>query len=425
MSRKLLLLTCLAALSLLPACASLPGVPVTWRNPKDGMRFVWVPAGSFTAQVPAEKKTANDPEWTAQEVAFPEGFWLGRTEVTVGQFERFVRETDYVTDAERAGNRFTWRHPGFPQRADHPVVYVSYHDALSYARWAGVDLPTESEWLYACRAGSTTKFYWGDVLDDRYLWYRGNTRGTGTRPVACKQPNAWGLYDMVGNAWEYCKVGDDACFALRGASWTRCPRYRTRAGTMTGDLLAEAVTPRLQRCDPNPQNAPYPWDDDRGFRCLRRTAPSTSYPARQDRETASEPHRKEIEDLLHVRCAGCRNMEYRSLGGAMNTTLVSLEVPESLLPVLLERSDRLPKYRELVNKPAGFAFLKQFEAHTEWWRPSELEEARYADKTWITHRDDDPHFELFSTASLATGRARNGWVRVYVCYQAQIAPRSS
>jgi len=278
MLRRLLAPICLAALSLLPACASRPRSPAAaWHNPKDSMRFVWVPAGSFTAQVPAERKSLDDPEKTVpQEVTFAEGFWLGRTEVTVGQFGRFVKQTGHITDAEKAGNRFTWKIPGFPQKASHPVVYLSYHDALSYARWAGVDLPTEAEWLYACRAGSTTKFYWGDLVDDRYLWHRCNTEGMGTRPVAHKRPNAWGLHDMVGNAWEYCKVGDgDACFASRGGSWTRCPQYRTRQGILTGNLLEEAVEPRLQRCDPNPKYPPYPWDDDRGFRCIKRMSPET------------------------------------------------------------------------------------------------------------------------------------------------------
>ncbi len=267
MRRRPLLLICLAGASFLSSCASGPGSSVRpWRNPKDGMTFVWIPAGSFTAQVPAEPNGT-----TPREVTFAQGFWLGRTEVTVGQFRRFVKQTSYVTDAEKAGNRFTWRSPGFLQEASQPVVYVSYRDALSYARWAGVDLPTEAEWLYACRAGTTTRFHWGDTLDDRYLWHRCNTQGTGTRPVALKRPNAWGLYDMVGNAWEYCKTGDgDRCFALRGASWTRCPQYRTRQGTMTGNLLEEAVKPQLERCDPNPKYPPYPWDDDRGFRCVRR-----------------------------------------------------------------------------------------------------------------------------------------------------------
>ncbi len=275
MRRMLLILGCLAVLHLLPSCAASGGSPAAkWRNPKDGMTFVRIPAGSFTAQVPVQPARGSDPDQTApQEVTFLEGFWVGRTEVTVGQFARFVKETGYVTDAEKAATRFTWKSPGFPQEADHPVVYVSYADARNYAQWAGVDLPTEVEWLYACRAGSTTKFYWGDLLDDRYLWDRCNTEGTGTRPVAHKRPNAWGLYDMVGNAWEYCQIGDrDAGFALRGASWTRCPQYRTRQGTMTANLLEEAVAPRLQRWDPNPKFAPYPWDDDRGFRCIKRVS---------------------------------------------------------------------------------------------------------------------------------------------------------
>jgi formylglycine-generating enzyme required for sulfatase activity len=275
MRRILLTLACLAVPSLLSACAASGGSHAAkWRNPKDGMPFVWVPAGSFTAQVPAEPASANDPaKIVPQEVTLLEGFWVGRTEVTVGQFARFVKETGYLTDAEKAGNRFTWKSPGFPQEANHPVIYVSSGDARRYAQWAGVDLPTETEWLYACRAGSTTKFYWGDLVDDRYLWHRCNTEGTGTRPVARKRPNAWGLYDMVGNAWEYCQVGDTSCWVSRGASWTRCPQYRTRQGTLTGNLLEEAVEPRLQRCDPNPRFAPYPWDDDRGFRCIKRTTP--------------------------------------------------------------------------------------------------------------------------------------------------------
>jgi len=242
-----------------------------WRNPKDGMKFVRVPAGSLLAQIPAVPKDPNKSEKTvSQQMTFEDGFWLGQTEVTVGQFRRFIRQTGYVTDAEQAGNRFTWKSPGFRQAANHPVVYLSYADALQYAGWAGVDLPTEAEWVYACRAGTTTTFYWGDDLDDRYAWHRCNTGGTGTRPVGRKLPNPWGLHDMVGNAWEYCKMGE-TCFALRGGAWTRCPAYRTRLGSMTGNLLVETVEPRLQECDPNPKYPPYPWDDDRGFRCIRRT----------------------------------------------------------------------------------------------------------------------------------------------------------
>ncbi len=265
MAQRLLtwVLACLTFL--MPSCASAPdGTAGTWRNPKDGMQFVCIPAGSFTADVPDD-----DGKTAPQTVTFREEFWLGRTEVTVGQFRRFVKETGHVTDAEKAGNRWTWKKPGFPQRDNHPVIYVSYQDALQYCRWAGVDLPTEAEWLYACKAGASTVFPWGDEIDDRYLWHRRNTEGTGTRPVARKLPNAWGLYDTVGNAREYCKVGE-TCFATRGGSWIRCPAYRGRTGSIFERLFEAEVESRLSRCDPNPQYPPYPWDDDRGFRCLRR-----------------------------------------------------------------------------------------------------------------------------------------------------------
>ncbi|MEN6575334.1 MAG: formylglycine-generating enzyme family protein [Phycisphaerales bacterium] len=270
MIRKLLALGCLGVTFVVSSCTWAPHAATgTWRNPKDNMQFVWVPAGSLMAEVPVESDDPNDADRvSSQSVTFGEGFWVGRTEVTVGQFHRFVTETGYVTDAERAGNRWTWKDPGFPQKDNHPVVYLSYADALQYAGWAGVDLPTEAQWLYACKAGTSTVFYWGDEMDDRYVWHRGNTEGTGTRPVARKLPNSWGLYDTVGNAREYCKV-DAARFATRGGAWTRCPSYRGRTGSVYEKLFDEDVSPRLERSDANPRYPPYPWDDDRGFRCIR------------------------------------------------------------------------------------------------------------------------------------------------------------
>jgi formylglycine-generating enzyme required for sulfatase activity len=245
--------------------------PRVWQNPKDGMTFVWIHKGTFMAEVPG-----NTPEAKPQgmQVSFADGFWMAHTEATVGQFRSFVKQTGYVTDAERATNRWTWKNPGFKQRRNHPVVYLTSNDAMAYARWAGVDLPTDAEWLYACRAGTTNRYYWGDELNDQFLWHRGNA-ADGTRPVASKKPNAWGLSDMVGNAWEYCKVADckpgHQCFAQMGSAWTRCPRYRTRQGFVADNLIAEGS--QLHKCDPNPKFPPYPWDDDRGFRCIKRTIP--------------------------------------------------------------------------------------------------------------------------------------------------------
>jgi len=76
----------------------------------------------------------------------------------------------------------------------------------------------------------------------------------------------------VGNAREYCKVGE-TCFAVRGGSWIRCPAYRGRTGSVFEKLFDTEVEPRLSRCERNPKYPPYPWDDDRGFRCVRREGP--------------------------------------------------------------------------------------------------------------------------------------------------------
>lgn len=155
-------------------------------------------------------------------------------------------------------------------------MYISYPDALSYCRWAGVDLPTETEWLYACRAGTTTRYYWGDKIDDRYLWHRANSP-TGTKPVARKLPNTWGLYDMVGNAWEYAKVCD-IIYAVRGGAWTRCPWAKLHWGPIANDLFSGAVSPRLTKCQPPNMFSPYPWDDDHGFRCIKPSHPNHDNP---------------------------------------------------------------------------------------------------------------------------------------------------
>lgn len=242
--------------------------PVTWRNSQDGMEFVWIPAGSFEAVVASSEPAIEATR--AVTVTFTEGFWMGRYEVTVSQFRRFTAETGHVTDAEKTGHRWTWRHPGFAQTSRHPVVYLTYADAWAYARWAGVQLPTQAQWLYACRGGSTRRFPWGDELNEEFLWYRGNTQGTGTRSVGRKLPNRWGLYDTVGNAWEYCQVDRTVCWVQMGASWTRCETYLTRTGDWTGNLIAAAVAPQLTRCDPYPKYPSAPWDDDRGFRCVAR-----------------------------------------------------------------------------------------------------------------------------------------------------------
>jgi formylglycine-generating enzyme required for sulfatase activity len=233
-----------------------------WINPVDGMRFAWIPETPETAAGEAGPK-ANGRL----------GFWMARTEVTVAQFARFIRKTGYLADAERANQRWTWKRPGFKQRSSQPVVWVTASDALAYARWAGTDLPTEGEWLKAARGNATTRYPWGDELDSGSLWHRGNAAG-GSKPVARKRPNEFGLHDMLGNAAEYCRIAecepDHQCYASRGSSWSRCESYLTRQGTLAADLIARTVAPEPSHCVHKTGQEPYPFDDDRGFRCVKR-----------------------------------------------------------------------------------------------------------------------------------------------------------
>ena len=127
------------------------------------------------------------------------------------QFTAFIEATGYKTYSERRGEDKTWRSPHFDQTDQHPVVYVSWEDAAAFCQWLTSKegetyrLPTEAEWEFACRAGSTTRFHFGDddTQLDRYAWYR-NNRGGSTKPVGQKLANGFGLFDVHGNVGEWC-----------------------------------------------------------------------------------------------------------------------------------------------------------------------------------------------------------------------------
>ena len=187
-------------------------------------------------------------------------FCLSVSEVNVAQFRRFVEATDYRTTVERGesqavgfkpvqlgngpewkqpfnrGAEFNWKNPGFAQTDEHPVVCVSWQDAQAFCKWLGEKercryrLPTEAEWEYACRAGARTSFAWGnkfhhhiyrmanignveleraheDLATRQWFFDIEHEPGDGhvyTAPVTSFPPNAWGLYDMHGNVWEWC-----------------------------------------------------------------------------------------------------------------------------------------------------------------------------------------------------------------------------
>ncbi|MCP4419315.1 MAG: SUMF1/EgtB/PvdO family nonheme iron enzyme, partial [Chloroflexi bacterium] len=217
-------------------------------------------------------------------------FKLAKTEVTVGQFRKFTDTTGYRTDAERnkqkdgcytlqsgewgyqAGR--SWRDPGFRQTNAHPVVCVSFSDAMAYIDWLNrtsgqrYRLPTEAEWEYAARAGTSTARYWGDssnsacdyanVYDNagksHYNFSRQhhgcNDGYAATAPVGSFQGNAWGLKDMLGNVWEWtcsdwntsyegqekqCSGNNHASGkrSVRGGAWNNGPAW-VRSANRTG-----------------------------------------------------------------------------------------------------------------------------------------------------------------------------------------------
>ena len=213
--------------------------------------FRWCPPGTFTMGKPESEEGRWDE--TQHEVTLTKGFWMLETEVTQAMWQSVMGES-----IQQKAGQGTWSHALKGEGANYPMYYVNGDDCQAFCRrlsekiGMNITQPTEAQWEYACRAG-TTGAYAGNGLD-AMGWYADNA-GNGTHPVGQKQANAWGLYDMHGNVWERCRdwyddypsgaVTDpagpsdsDAKRVLRGGGWdgnANCCRSARRGGTYDGN----------------------------------------------------------------------------------------------------------------------------------------------------------------------------------------------
>lgn len=181
-------------------------------------------------------------EHANHKIVLDHAFALGATPVTIGQFETFINQTNYQTDAELKhlcisvnDTQFTplsdsyWRNPGFRQTAKHPVACVSKNDAQAYTAWLSKQtgfkyrLPSPNEWEIAARSGSQSDYWWGDEFGANHAntgWSGSQWSNKSTSPVKSFDPNHFGFYDMVGNVWEW--TNDERGMA-RGGAWSFSP----------------------------------------------------------------------------------------------------------------------------------------------------------------------------------------------------------
>ena len=175
---------------------------------KTGLELILIPAGSF--MMGTEDRSRGTYVGPVHKVTIGQPFYMGKTEVTNGQYRRFTQaQPDYKgeADCDPAYDLYLLHFKGksvMSAEDNYPVVWVSWHNATAFCRWAGLQLPSEAQWEYACRAGTTTHYSFGDSEGElhKYAW-ADLAAGHRTHPVATKLPNPWGLYDMHGNVWEW------------------------------------------------------------------------------------------------------------------------------------------------------------------------------------------------------------------------------
>lgn len=276
---------------------------------RQGPEMVVIPAGSFMMGSPDNESDRFSNEGPRHRVTFERGFALSRTEISVDDFAAFIEDTGYRTDAERAGhsrvydirsgrmdrqNRINWRHDYVGERADGnlPVIHVSWNDAQAYVSWLSertgrsYRLPSEAEFEYALRAGSQTRFWWGDdsprsVVENltgdgdtsptnarwNVAFRRYNDGHWGPAPVGSFEANPFGLYDMAGNVMEWTEDCWHDSFVRApgdGSAWVNpgCDRRVIKGGSWSS-------TPAMSRSAFRLSSVPESTDMRVGFRVAR------------------------------------------------------------------------------------------------------------------------------------------------------------
>lgn len=301
-------------------------VPVETTN-KVGMKLLLIPPGEYlmgssdaevdvglklAESIDADENTRKRIEGTERpqhRVTITKPFLLGTTEVTIGQFRQFVEATKYVTEAEKYGSAntavttkattpqkeaFDWRWPGYDQVEQDAVSQVTWNDAVVFCNWLSVQeqlvpcyqadakfvwalqpqatgyrLPTEAEWEFACRAGTTGQYSFGDDLQDleQHGWFKLKSGSKPSRVVGSKRANPFGLFDMHGNLFEWCEDGFDATWYEKSPQTDpRAPAAPTRV-MRSGDWFGNAVRCRSAFRGRGEQTTR---SDDVGFRVVRR-----------------------------------------------------------------------------------------------------------------------------------------------------------
>jgi serine/threonine-protein kinase len=246
-------------------------------NPLDGLRYAWIPPGNFQMGCSEGDSECQDDEKPAHPVTISEGFWMGQTPVTVGAWKKYRAATGApaLLSDDGLGRKINEAGP-----EDMPVVLVTWDQAAEFCRWSGGKLPTEAQWEYAARAGSHRPRY-GDP--DAIAWYLGNSgtdavaeqnptaqrlreNGNLTHLVGQKQPNAWHLYDMLGNVLEWTADWYDPSYYSTSPNKDHtAPGTETPRAVRGASWLSTAATVRV--------SARYDFDPSRrltgvGFRCV-------------------------------------------------------------------------------------------------------------------------------------------------------------